>query len=195
MLFRRDVLDRIVRGDVTLAFRRWKRPTVKAGGRLRTAVGVLRIGEVRAIEAGDLADGEARKAGYVSRDAALADLGGADRGVLYRIALDRLEPDERVLLRDRAKLSEDEWAGLRKRFDRWEKAAQGHFPAILQVIARKPAVAASILAADLATETLRFKQDVRKLKELGLTESLDTGYRLSPRGDAVLVRLMEQPPH
>jgi hypothetical protein len=31
-----------------------------------------------------------------------------------------------------------------------------------------------------------FKADVRKLKELGLTESLEVGYRLSPRGRAVL---------
>jgi hypothetical protein len=31
-----------------------------------------------------------------------------------------------------------------------------------------------------------FKLDVRKLKELGLTESLRPGYRLSPRGETVL---------
>jgi hypothetical protein len=31
-----------------------------------------------------------------------------------------------------------------------------------------------------------FKLDVRKLKELGLTESLEVGYRLSPRGRAVM---------
>ena len=35
-------------------------------------------------------------------------------------------------------------------------------------------------------EKLKFKQDVRRLKELGLTESLDIGYQLSPRGEAVL---------
>ena len=34
-----------------------------------------------------------------------------------------------------------------------------------------------------------FKRDVRKLKELGLTESLERGYRLSPRGRAVLERM------
>ena len=35
-------------------------------------------------------------------------------------------------------------------------------------------------------ETKRYKTDVRKLKELGLTESLEVGYRLSPRGRAYL---------
>ena len=33
-------------------------------------------------------------------------------------------------------------------------------------------------------EIAPFKADVRKLKELGLTESLRIGYRLSPRGRA-----------
>jgi hypothetical protein len=31
-----------------------------------------------------------------------------------------------------------------------------------------------------------FKINVRKLKNLGLTESLGTGYRLAPRGEALL---------
>jgi hypothetical protein len=35
-------------------------------------------------------------------------------------------------------------------------------------------------------ERLPFKANVRKLKALGLTESLDVGYRLSPRGEALL---------
>jgi hypothetical protein len=38
-------------------------------------------------------------------------------------------------------------------------------------------------------DTHAFKLNVRKLKNLGLTESLGTGYRLSPRGAAVLERL------
>jgi hypothetical protein len=38
-------------------------------------------------------------------------------------------------------------------------------------------------------ETQAFKTDVRKLKGLGLTESLEVGYRLSPRGVALLAAL------
>ncbi|MHB1137901.1 MAG: hypothetical protein ACYC2O_03025, partial [Microthrixaceae bacterium] len=50
-------------------------------------------------------------------------------------------------------------------------------------------------AADLALlmadpqETQAFKTDVRKLKALGLTESLEVGYRLSPRGEVLLNHL------
>jgi ATP-dependent DNA ligase len=39
----------------------------------------------------------------------------------------------------------------------------------------------------------RFKRRVRQLKELGLTESLEVGYRLSPRGDAALQWLVASP--
>ena len=47
-------------------------------------------------------------------------------------------------------------------------------------------VAASKLAARVGRETLPFKTDVRKLKKLGLTQSFEVGYELSPRGLAYL---------
>jgi hypothetical protein len=53
----------------------------------------------------------------------------------------------------------------------------------LEVIAASPGVRAADLAARLGRETAPFKLDVRKLKALGLTLSLEVGYRLSPRGE------------
>ena len=41
-------------------------------------------------------------------------------------------------------------------------------------------------SAQLGRDTQPFKLDVRKLKNLGLTLSLEVGYRLSPRGEAYL---------
>jgi hypothetical protein len=55
---------------------------------------------------------------------------------------------------------------------------------VLELIAENPGVRAPDLAARMGRETLPFKRDVRKLKELGLTESLEVGYRLSPHGRA-----------
>jgi hypothetical protein len=51
MLFKQAFLDGIQAGTITLAFRRWQRPTVKAGGTLLTAVGQLAIDDVRAVDA------------------------------------------------------------------------------------------------------------------------------------------------
>lgn len=39
MLLPKQLWDPIARGEVTLAFRRWRRPTVRAGGSLRSPAG------------------------------------------------------------------------------------------------------------------------------------------------------------
>ena len=59
----------------------------------------------------------------------------------------------------------------------------------LKLIAKNPGKRAAELAESAGLETKRFKTNVRKLKELGLTESLKIGYRLSPRGQTVFQQL------
>jgi Mn-dependent DtxR family transcriptional regulator len=96
-----------------------------------------------------------------------------------------------VALREEADVSGDELAHIRARLARLDRASS-HGPwteVVLRLIAAQPAVRAADLAASLGRETQPFKTDVRKLKQLGLTESLDVGYRLSPRGRTVLARL------
>ena len=190
MLFRRETLDGIAKGKVTLAFRRWKRPTVKADGRVRTAAGVVRIGKIEICGIKDLNESDAAAAGFPSLEALNAMLGPDNGDPVYRIQIDGIEPDARVELRGEAQPNDSEWADIRARFAKWEKSAPGYFTAILTTIGEKPSVAAAELAAGFDTEKLKFKQDVRKLKELGLTESLDVGYRLSPRGETVLKWLL-----
>jgi predicted transcriptional regulator len=76
-------------------------------------------------------------------------------------------------------------ATLQKRLVRLD--AKGPWTrATLQLIADNPAVRAGDLAASVARETAPFKIDVRKLKNLGMTESLEVGYRISPRGQQYL---------
>jgi hypothetical protein len=57
---------------------------------------------------------------------------------------------------------------------------------VLALLGERPGVLSPALAASLGRETLPFKRDVRKLKELGLTHSLPVGYEISPRGRAYL---------
>lgn len=186
MLFRAETLEGIKRGDVTVAFRRWKRPNVKAAGRVRTAAGVVRIGAVETCQAADLDERDAAASGFGSLAALLAMLGPEDGNQVYRIAIEGMEADERVALRQRAEPTDGEWQKIRDSFARWDRKAPGYFAAILKLIDRMPGTQAATLAAELDREKLKFKQDVRKLKELGLTESLEIGYRVSPRGKAVL---------
>jgi hypothetical protein len=107
---------------------------------------------------------------------------------VYRIDFHHAGADPREALRQADALSADELAGLRARLDRLDRAARGGpwTAATLRLIGDRPRVRAADLAAAAGRERLAFKADVRKLKELGLTESLEVGYRLSPRGRALL---------
>lgn len=187
MLFKMWHLAGIADGSITLAFRRWAQPRVRVGSRLTTAVGVLHVDDVRRVPRISAAD--ARRAGYATVDALSADLNFCQPGETYRIELHLAGPDPRVELRARVPTA-DELATILERLHRLDRAsAYGPWTrAVLQTIADRPAVRAPELAASFGRETAPFKLDVRKLKELGLTESLEVGYRLSPRGRALLDR-------
>jgi hypothetical protein len=185
MLFNRRALDGIAAGEIDLAFRRWKRPTVKAGGTLRTRAGVLAIDAVEPTSQRRIKAQDARRAGFPSRAQLLASLG--HEGRLYRIQFRRIGDDPRVALRDTAEIGDAERAKLDSRLARMDQArGEPWTRRVLELIAARPETLAADLAASLAMEKLPFKRDVRKLKELGLTESLPVGYRLSPRGRAYL---------
>lgn len=85
MLIKREILEAIKRGEITLQFRRWKRRTVKPGGTLKTAVGVLQIGDIRRIAPEDVTDADARKAGFADTAEFLKWLDTMKPGELDRI--------------------------------------------------------------------------------------------------------------
>ena len=187
MLFKRPVLDGIAAGKVDRAFRRWRRPRVRRGSRLRTGVGVLEVDAVDVVTVAGITEHDARRAGFPSRAALVSELTGRD-GSVYRVRLRLAGPDPRVDLRRRSRLSSDELAEVGRRLARLDAASRrGPWTAaVLSLIRDHPGTRAAELAEHLGRETRAFKLDVRKLKELGLTESLEVGYRLSPRGRAVL---------
>jgi len=187
VLIRRADLDRIVTGDIDLAFRRWKRPTVKTGGSLTTVVGVLAIDEVTVVGDDQVSDADAARAGFASRDE-LFDLMSRREGDLYRIRLHWSGEDPREQLRQRADLSYNERAEIHARLERYDNASR-HGPwtaASLCLVRDYPETLAATLAEKGGWEKAWFKTNIRKLKALGLTESLKVGYRLSPRGVAFL---------
>jgi hypothetical protein len=191
VLFRRPTLDGIRAGEITLAFRRWDRPRARAGGRQRTLVGELAIDSVTPVAREEITLAEARRAGHQSLEELFGELDARGDAQIWRIELHWAGEDPRRALRERAKLSATDLRDLRARLDRLD-AASKHGPwtrATLDLIARNPEVRAVELAEMVGREKPPFKRDVRKLKELGLTESLVRGYRLSPRGRALLERL------
>jgi hypothetical protein len=191
VLFRRRSLDGIRSGEITLAFRRWDRPRARPGGRQRTAVGELGIDSVEPVGRGDITAEDAARAGHATLEELFGELDARGDGQIWRIELHWAGEDPRGVLRELADLDDTELSRLRARLDRLDKASR-HGPwtrETLELIARHPEVRAADLAASVGREKHPFKLDVRKLKELGLTESLQVGYRLSPRGRALLERL------
>lgn len=188
MILHDDVLARIVSGEIDVVFRRWVRPPVRAGGSLRTARGVLAIDAVLPIADGAVDERDATRAGYAS----LADLErelSQRQGQLYRIELRYAGPDPRLALRERAELAPEEVDELARSLAALERRrGQPWTRRVLELIGARPGVLAATLAKQLGQEPMAFKRDVRKLKELGLTESLEIGYRLSARGRAWLAR-------
>jgi hypothetical protein len=185
MLFNLRALDGIAAGEIELAFRRWKRPTVTAGGTLQTRAGLLSIDSVQPTSVRAITVEDARRAGFDSKRELLGSL--RPQGRLYRIEFHRLGDDPRVGLRRRARIGKAERAKLDARLARMDSArGEPWTREVLKLIGERPETLAADLAASLGREKLPFKRDVRKLKELGLTESLPVGYRLSPRGSAYL---------
>lgn len=194
MLFRPATLEGIANGSVTLAFRRWPRPRVKSGGQQRTSVGVVAFDAVEPVGRDAIGEADALAAGFATLDDLLAFVDRRTSGTIYRVRLRRAGPDPRVALRDT--MPDAEQAGqLARRLERLDRASR-HGPwtaAVLEAIRDQPGVRAAELAAQFGRERAPFKLDVRKLKEPGLTESLPRGYRISPRGQAMLGELEARP--
>jgi hypothetical protein len=189
VLFEKRFWAGIADGSITCTFRRWKRPQAAAGRRQRTAAGIVEVTAVDVVEASAITDDEARASGYPSADAVRADLRGDAHLPVTRVRFHVVDaPDPRAALAADAELDEADRAQITARLDRLDaRSAAGPWTrATLALIAARPGVRAGDLADAVGRERLAFKTDVRKLKALGLTESLPVGYRLSPRGRSYL---------
>ena len=186
MLINAADFEAIMAGRVDTAFRRWVRPSVKAGGTLTTAAGVLAIEAVDAVALNGVSEQDLKRAGFADRAALDAMLGNRE-GTLHRIRLRYVGGDPRAALRETSTLSDVDAAELGQTIERMDGATPW-VSATLALIKQKPGAPAQDLAEALGRDKTKFKGNVRRLKSLGLTESLAVGYRLSPRGEAWLTK-------
>jgi hypothetical protein len=190
MLIKNKILDEIKAGNISLLFRRWKRAGVKAGGTQMTQRGVLGIDSVDVVTEDQITDNDARAAGFANKTELLEDLYDRDEPI-YRIAVRWIGEDPRKELRTNDKLTKTEINEIIANLQKLDANSQrGNWTqTYLQMIHDQPNTHAAILAEQIGLDIPRFKPWVRKLKALGLTESLRPGYRLSPRGQKVLEAL------
>lgn len=191
MLFAGSDRDGVANGKITAAYRRWAEARVVEGRIYRTNAGRIQIDSVRQINPDLIADTDADVAAADRRNAkdVRRRLRGTEDLPTFLIRFHLVEgPDPREELAAQSTLSEADLQELKSSlagFD--ERSNQGPWTTeTLRLIQARPATRAADLAAELGRETQPFKLDVRKLKNLGLTYSLEVGYELSPRGRAYL---------
>ena len=190
MLFTAATLRGLAEGTVKCTYRRWEVVRPKVGSRFTTSVGVVEVTSITAVDDEQLTDQDAVDAGFDSVAGLVKWASGKGRGDLYRIDIVLAGLDPRVALRSSVELAPTDVSALSARLDRMDRAAEQPWTrGTLRQIQRSSGAVSTELAAEAGQERRTYKLRVRRLKALGLTESLERGYRLSPRGQAYLAAL------
>jgi hypothetical protein len=172
-------------GRVTVTFRNWRRPHAKVGNvyRLRGG-GAVCVTGIESVRLGDVSAADAVRAGFADPGELAAFLKLEANAEVTRVDFDALAeapPRQAPVL-----ALEDALTRLaatdRRSAKPWTEEA-------LVLIEAHPATRAADLAATAGMETAKFKSNVRRLKALGLTQSLEVGYRLTDLGRAVAAAL------
>jgi hypothetical protein len=178
---------RVAAGQITVTWRLWKYAHVKAGKTYATGFGgAVEIEDVTAVPVAGVTDADAHAVGLPDA-ASLVDLAREHTGrevtddtLLYRVRFHYTPqtPEKPLLTLDE----------LRRRLDRLDAASRwGPWTLhTLRLIEDNPAVVARLLAPETGMPLPEFKLNVRKLKGLGLTISLERGYELSELGQTYL---------
>ena len=192
LLFQKRFHAGIVNGAVRLTFRLWEKPHVKVGGRYRVhPIGVVEVNAVASVTLADISERDALDGGFLSREELLAYLAPVAKKPLtatthvFRVGFVHGGDGDRVPVALETVISAEALFELQKRVERLEREGKW-VRKVMELIVKHPRVAASQLAKKLKLETEPFKIDVRKLKKLGLTQSFEVGYEVSPRGKKFL---------
>lgn len=187
VMFTADAVPGLAAGTTTVTFRNWKRPQAKVGGRFHKGDLWFEVDRVDVVTVGSITTADAERAGERDIDGVRRRLGLEDPDVeVFRIAFHRIPAAGPPA--DEADLTMDDVAELDRRLDRLDTASSvgAWTRPTLRLIGTRPGVVSTELAETLGRERFALKADIRKLKQLGLTLSLDVGYELSPRGRAYL---------
>lgn len=174
--------EEIRAGAVTVSFRNWRRPGAKVGGiyRLR-GTGAVEVTGICAVRLAEVGAEDARRAGFADVAALTGYLALAPDSVVTRVDF-RLAAAEK--LPRRPALSPQAIRVKLAKMD--QRCAVPWTQRVLALIGENPATRAADLAPTMGWQTQVFKANVRKLKALGLTQSLETGYRLTDLGTGIV---------
>ncbi len=187
MMFTQDAVPGLADGSITVTFRDWKRPQARVGGRFHKGDLWFQVDTVDVVPLSGITRADARRAGEQDVAGVLRRLRDPEPDAqVFRVSFHRTAAAGPPV--DEAGLTPEDVAEIQRRLDRLDGAsAVGAWTRpTLVLIATHPGVVSTTLAETLDRERFALKADIRKLKRLGLTLSLDVGYELSPRGQAFL---------
>ena len=184
MLFKEIHLSGIKSGEITLAFRKWQKVSVKSGSLSHTSVGLVEIRKIETVNENEIAEEDALNAGFADKTQLLKSFTHNSTGTIFKISVRYHSADPRIKLREQTELSEQQFTDLKKRLERLDNhSKQGHWTEkILLTIKDNPNLHSIGIAKLTGFEKEWLKLNIRKLKNLGLTISHNVGYELSPLG-------------
>lgn len=188
MLFKEKHLQGIRSGEISLAFRKWKKPAVKTGSLIKTSIGLVEIKAVSEIDASEITNKDAMNAGFISLEEMFQLLNKTEQGVIYKIDVHYFDEDPRIALRENINPENVELKEITSKLERLDRySKQGKWTLeILKLIHQNPTLRATDLAQRTKWEKEWLKLNIRKLKNIGLTISHEVGYSISPLGEKYL---------
>ena len=193
MLFKAELHERIRSGEIGCTVRIWQRPHAKLGGRYALGAGAVVVDKIHETSLDDITPALARRCGFPSLVELLkiAKHGAGERVFVIDFHYDgqagaRAKPET-------GPVSAEQLAFLVRRLEAMDRRSEigAWTVATLRAIEARPGVLAAKLARSFERPRDEFKRDVRKLKYLGLTHSLEIGYRLTPKGEALLAAITQ----
>ncbi len=195
LLFQSRFHEGLVSGAITHTFRLWPKARVKPGARYRChPIGVLVVDSVERVRVDQITDCEAQQAGFAGRGVLIEYLQNLSEAPLsgsaevFKVILHYGGEGDFAAVAHETEISDEAFNELTAKLSRMDSSG-GSGPwtgKTLSLIEEHPRIAASRLAGMVKRETKSFKADVVKLKKLGLTQSFEVGYDLTPRGRAFL---------
>ncbi|MFD3593544.1 hypothetical protein ACFWU5_12515 [Nocardia sp. NPDC058640] len=184
MILTRQIAAKVADGQVDRVFRRWATARVHPGHRFRSTAGIITVDRIDTIDPNHITDVDVHAAGAGSVDEIVSSFRGSEDNPVFRIGLSWVGPDPRSASAAQTTLSPVEFSEVADALQRLDSHGRpGPWTMrLLDLISEHPGVRAAELAMRTREDKDKLKRDVRKLKNLGLTLSLSTGYRLSARG-------------
>jgi len=175
VLFKTRFHDGIRSGAITETVRAWKRAQAVVGNDYKFgAAGRIRVDSLEVVKVSELSLDDATRSGFDSVEELVGMLRSqTERSLTRRSNVYRLRFHYRGERADSTpELSGDEIRARLTRMGAWSFE-------LLREVSRHPGVSSAVLAHNLGRDRPKLKADMRKLKRLGLTRSLEVGYELT----------------